>query len=201
MDYDTVKDEAEFFNAGLDAFTKGEIDGEAFVYIPAEVNALSLIDKAMRLGELLLGAWFAFRIIESVLQKVPHAVAMGVVALFVYAGFLAVTESMIASNKSHRRFRFLATEYVRQLVRERDYFKAESARASEAAGVRHAANRKRKADAKLFYSAGYWPTTADAGRAIAVRFHVEPKVAERWIRGWRNAEDSAAHDDTPTAAE
>lgn len=188
-------------DAKIDMFAKGNMDVSHLVDVPARVNRLSLLDKIIRAQELGCFLAFGFQAWRSVLTPAPGHIGIAVTLLLCIAVVVVWGEFWISKNRHQRRFKFVATQYIGQLIEQREFFRAESARASEAAGVRHAANRKRKAEAKLFYVAGNWLTSADAGRAIAANFHVEPKVAEKWIRQWRKDENPAPDDDSPIVAE
>jgi len=109
---------------------------------------------------------------------------------FAFGAMLVLFAPLIyVSMRNELRMERVAGELLVKLREER-------ARAVAASDKRHAFNRDRERKAIEFYKSNAWTSTAEAGRAIGERFHVEPRVAERWIRkSLRNKGDSAQDGD------
>ena len=125
----------------------------------------------------------------------------GVLYVSVAILYASTAFGVLAYFRAKLRFQYVAESYIHEMLTSVQFQRDESARARAAADVRHEGNRKRQEEAKQFYSGQTFRNTASASRAIAEKFHVVPKVAERWIRSWRKQEDSAAEGDSPSAAE
>lgn len=106
-----------------------------------------------------------------------------------------------ATIRARRHLRYAINRHLRQVDLLVEQAAEVSKKASAAADVRHASNRKRQKNAKEFYQSRPWETQADAARAIADSFNVTEKVAARWVAKWKKEGNPAPQGETPYGEE
>jgi hypothetical protein len=168
-----------------------ENDFEESGYIDMETRKITLPKRAYRYRRFyMLNAFMPCLIVtgmvlrEYFLRGAPLSVA-GTIAL---ASIVIVTACLgwvfYTSMMSKVKFKYLSHLFISKLLMDDAFREAESEKAKAAASVRHDANRKRIAEAREWHEGREWPTKAAAARALAAKFHVTPKTAERWISSW-----------------
>jgi predicted membrane metal-binding protein len=166
--------------------------------VPKWATMLRGFPRILLGGQFLLAALFGA---IGILKLVDGRRGNGVAYLLVAILYASIACGVWAYFRAKLRFQYVAESYIHEMLTNFQFQLDESARAKAAADVRHEGNRRRQEEAKQFYNGQSFKNTASASRAIAEKFHVVPKVAEKWIRSWRKQGDSAAEGDSSSAAE